>query len=293
MATEVKLGKPSLSKESVLEDLFARLNAETTSTGEDVIKKEPLDDSPTGHSVFEDFTKKSDVANISRFLAFSGWISKEPQPDTQASASEETKDMSKADLEQLYLRKAYEYLQALPTCSNASVQILKTVSKKLRSSYAPSTSLSAMEVEKLQARYAFTIVNYVKKSDKGTNPITADTAKYLLRETDGEMLRFFSKLADLEYLSLADIDSSTELCKTLLDVLPKAETATTPVVLEVKPAATTSTSAIEAVAKLGAASTVELQEQVLKDPVDRLKAWPTQEKRENRKLCHTSLLDSH
>lgn len=295
MATQVKLGKPSASPESALEDLFARLSAETTSTVEDVIKEEPSDEPQAARFVFQDISNKgrgSPVSKPSASLAIpltAAWDSREQQSDVAVVALEEAKDMSQADLEQLYLRKAYEYLQALPVGSNVAVQVLKTVSKKLRGSYTPGTSLSAVEVEKLQARFAFAIVKYVKNSDKNTKSITLETAKYILRETKGDMLRLFSKLVDLEYLSLADVDSSAGLCKTLLDILPRAETPTTPLVVEVKPVGTTGTSALEVAARSSATSFIDIPDQASKDPVDRLKAWPAQEKRENRELCYTIL----
>ncbi|KAH7408639.1 hypothetical protein DE146DRAFT_752764 [Phaeosphaeria sp. MPI-PUGE-AT-0046c] len=288
LVSHSKLGKPSTSKESDLENLFARLNAEIALTEEDAIKEEPSEDPPASQFVFEDMKKIQGVVEVSASmpgtdiadasLAAVGF--EERQRDVAAVASTENNDISQADLEQLYLRKAYEYLQSLPAGNNVSVRALKIVSKKLRSSYTPETNFSAEEVEKLQARYAFAIVNYVKNNrKKSVKPITSGVAKDILHETNGDMLQIFSKLVDAEYLSLTDIDSSTGLCQSLLDILPRAEA--TPAPLEIKLDASTIPADPVADAKPDVATTVTSPEQVPKDLMDTMKAWPTQEKREN------------
>lgn len=287
-AAQTILGKPPTSKEADLEDLFARLNAETSSTIEVAVKQEPLGDSPESPSMSEDIKKVQDDSDVPAsksntevaHTSLAAVSSEEQQPEATVTAFQETEDISRADLEHMYLRKAYEYLQALPAVGKLSVQVLKTTSKKLRISYAPDRGLPADEVEKLQKRYAFAIVNYLNNSQqKSAKSITFDIAKSVLQETNGDMLQLFSKLVDAQYLSLTDIESSAGLCKTILDILPKAEAAAEPFGAEGKLDVTTIVSAPVADAKLGTS-----QEQVSKDPIDRVKAWPTQEKRENRKF---------
>jgi hypothetical protein len=171
------------------------------------------------------------------------------------------------DVEQLYLKKATAYLQALSTADSVAVQTIKVVSTKLQSSYALDTKLNADEIEKLKARYAFAVLKHVNQvSKKNTKPVTADFVKKVLQDSGGNMLVFFAKLVEEGCLSLENIDGITALCRSILDILPKAEPTAPTATIDPKP---TSTSMNET--KLGA-----------NDPLDNVKAWPTQEKRETR-----------
>jgi hypothetical protein len=178
-----------------------------------------------------------------------------------------TDDAPQKEVEQLYLRKAAEYVSALPGGSNVSVQTIKTVSSKLRSTYAPDVKLTTDEIEKLKARYAFAVVNYINNVLKqSAKPITREAVKKALEDCDGNLLALYGALASKGHVALDDIQSVVGFCKTILDVLLKAE----PVVAL---AATQTKSATTADSKTAS-----------QDPMETLKAWPTQEKRENRKV---------
>ncbi|KAF2821307.1 hypothetical protein CC86DRAFT_373672 [Ophiobolus disseminans] len=178
---------------------------------------------------------------------------------------EHTKDISQKDLEQLYLRKAAEYLGALPSVNDVSVQLIKTVTNKLRNTYTPDAKLSTDEAEILKNRYVFAIVNYINQVLKKTaTPIKAEDVKKALQDCDGNILALYGALVGKSHLAIDDIEGITDLFKMIQDVLPNAEPITAPTISQVKPTATA--------AEFNPAS---------KDPMDKLKAWPTQEKRED------------
>jgi hypothetical protein len=178
-----------------------------------------------------------------------------------------TDDVSQKGVEQLYLRKAADYLSALPGANNVSVQTIKTGFSKLRSTYAPEVKLTTDEIEKLKARYAFAVVNYVNNVLKqSAKPITGEAVKKALEDCDGNLLALYGALASKGHVALDEIQSVVGFCKTILDVLPKAEPVAALAVTQTKPATTADAKTAP------------------KDPMETLKAWPTQEKRENRKL---------
>lgn len=164
--------------------------------------------------------------------------------------------MSKADLESQYLRKAAELINALPDNKASKTSTIKSVSQKLRSSYLPEVKANAENNEILKARYVFAIINYINKVlKKGAKPLTADFLKETLKDNDGSILHLFSALVAEKYVALDDLTEITGLCRTILDVLPKPESA-----------------AINPTPEIAQAS---------KDPVDGMTAWPAREKREN------------
>jgi hypothetical protein len=174
---------------------------------------------------------------------------------------------SQPDIEQLYLKKATAYLQALSNVENVAVQTIKTVSTKLQSSYALDTKLNVDEIDKLKARYTFAVLKHVNQvSKKNAKPVTADFVKKILQDSDGNMLVLYAKLVEEECLSLEDIDGITALCRSILNILPKAESTALTATTASKP---TSTS-------------IDETKSEAKDPMDNRKAWPTQEKRETR-----------
>jgi hypothetical protein len=181
---------------------------------------------------------------------------------------EEKAKMNQAEIERLYLSQAAAYLEALPNVENVAVQTLKAVSFKLRNSYSRDTKLGVDEIEKLKARYAFAILQYVNKAGKNDDKtVTADSIKKVLQDNDGNMLVLYAKLVEEKCLSHGDIDDIIGLCRLILDILPKADPCAPATSIEPKPAAT---------------ATIETK-QMSKDPMDNAKAWPSREKRENRK----------
>jgi hypothetical protein len=208
------------------------------------------------------------------------------QPDKVAKKdrimnAQQAEEISPADIEQQYLEKATVYLQALPADGNAPVQIIKAVSAKLRTAYAPNTSLSVDEAEKLKARYAFAILNYIKNTSGKSS--TSESTKQTLQKSDGNMLHVYAKLVDEKYASLTDLSSIVKLSQIILDVLPKVELTDAPAKSKAEP--TVASSEAKAKPVTITAATKSESKPLSEDPIDSMKAWPTQEKRESRKLC--------
>jgi hypothetical protein len=281
---------------SDLDDLFKRL----TTVGVSVSSTAPKAASPAGPSKsefsFEDRLDSNETAAIPKSPATTL-----PAPDVKeeevhapkdvvkeqavTSVEQQKEDSSQKDLEQMYLRKAAEYVSALPGVSNVSVQIIKTVSAKLRSTYTPDTKSAADEAEKLKLRYAFAIVNYINNVHKqSATPITPDTVKKALQDCDGNMLALYGALVAKGHLALDDIKGVVGLFQMIQDVLPRPELSATapeftaPSSFAMDCSAEKTPPASEAGA--GAETTA-------KDNAG-LKAWPTQEKRDNRKYEHRS-----
>jgi len=184
----------------------------------------------------------------------------------EAKKAEKAQDISQKDLEQLYMQKAAEYVSALPAGKSVSVQTIKTVSGKLRNTYAPDAKLSAEEADKLKARFVFAIVNYINQVLKETTkPVKADDIKKALQQCGGNLLALCGALVDKGHLPLNDLESITGLFKMILDILPKPEPTAVPTAAQAKP------------------STAVESKSTSKDPIDSMKAWPAQEKREARK----------
>jgi hypothetical protein len=179
-----------VKEESALDDLFARLNTRNSSTPPHsvIIKAEspahpednqfsPLnrlgtEDAPTQLSCSYTARLPNTHVKVSEEKYEVTAVAAEKKPDAikvvktdQAMSIKPWKDLSQAELEQLYLRKAVEYLNALPNGNNIDVHTIKIVSQKLRSSYTPNTKLSPDEINKLKTRYAFAIVNYINQEE--------------------------------------------------------------------------------------------------------------------------------
>jgi hypothetical protein len=203
--------------------------------------------------------------------------SKNDQP-TVTPEKEEVKnmvvnqDMSHADMEQLYLRKSADHLEALPSGNNMAVQTIKAISTKLRNSYTVNSGVSGDEMEKLKARYAFAIQSYIKQVLKDTKPITSDYIKKVLQDTNGDLLRVCVILAEEKLISLENMDNVTGLCKMIHNSLPKPETT----VVKLNTEFPTPSLAVHKPHELVPGS---------KDPLESLKPWPTQENRAARKCC--------
>jgi hypothetical protein len=282
----------------VLDDLFARLSAHGALKPSSSVKSASPPCALRGFFSFGDESRaqnagtdilnsqsvniagatKGSIASKSKTTAVSqGDNATQPLKIATKDETENTehhKAMSRAYIEQLYLRQAADYLEALPSSNSVPVEIIKSVSKKLRSSYAPNAKLKNEEAEKLKARYASAILNYVNQIyNKAAKPITSDFAKKALQDASGDVLCVCAKLVEQKYISLEDIDNAAGLCKMISHALPEAEVAYAP--------ATPKVVAITPVASIHKPTTPV---PASKDPVEGLKAWPTQEKRETRRL---------
>lgn len=202
----------------------------------------------------------------------------QPTPETQkALSSMSLHDMSQDELEQEYLRKATEYISVLPPGINNSAHAIKTVGVKLQNAYTPDTrTLSHNEVEKLQACYVFAVVTYANKKVKLIpGPLTGDFVKKVLRDSNGNFLRLCAALVDNGYIALDSLEEITGLCKTILDVLPKANEKLATQAKELSADASSTSLA-------ASTSPADDESKITSgDLLDGTKAWPTQEKREH------------
>jgi hypothetical protein len=300
-AVKSAVSKQSNVQESALDALYARLSVTDTAPStiatagspagpdrgafsfgdpvESVAPSEPVD---TAKKIMESHIAKNSSTQIMIeetappvTLATQGLKSDVSKKDTQADSG----SMSQKDFEAFYFRKAMEYINAMPSSKNVTLQTMQAVSTKLHSSYGPDVSLGTDEVEKLKARFAFAIVNYIKNVLKqGSDLLTIDLIKKALQDAEGNILVLCAKLADMSYLTLEKLDDVGGLCKTMLDVLPKAEPGVAAISKDTKPVAVISkdTKPLAATAKATGV--------VSRDPMDGVTAWPSQEKREAREL---------
>lgn len=168
--------------------------------------------------------------------------------------------MTQDDIENQYLRKASDYIEALPA-GEPVVHNIQTVLKKLRGIHAPDNPVNDIVsdtdgAEKLKAQYVSAVVDHVNKTcNKREASLTTEYVQRVLEKTGGNFLLLCSTLVDQKFLSLSKIDEIAGLCNAVVSVLPT-------------PTATTTST-----------------EQVSKpsNPANSVKAWPAQEKRENRK----------
>jgi hypothetical protein len=282
VSIKVESPVPDNKAESALDDLFARLSSSDLSKSSSAKKHSPERPKSMTFSFEERLsspstptkTLNSSTANPSATPCKpTESLSDTPIISQIAPNVQQAHVKSLTAIEQLYLEKAAGYLDALPSDSVVAVQIFKAVSTKLRDAFAPAISLSADEAEKIKARYAFAILNYINKAK--TKTITPEFTKKIVRDSDGKLLRVYAKLVDKEYLSLADISGVTGLNKVILDILPKAELNKAPGT----PKAESTATPIKTEAKSVGTSHVPKTE----DPMNGLKAWPVQEKRDTRK----------
>jgi hypothetical protein len=186
--------------------------------------------------------------------------------------AEERMGISQEDPEDNYMRKAREYVDALPDSKGNTALLIKTVSKKLRSTFVPDIKLDYENNEIIKTRFAFVIANYLKQILKeGLEPRTTDSVKQTLKDVDGDFLRLCARLVDEKHISLKTLDGITGLVNNVLNILPKAEPFIAAIAKETKPVAKETKSVVKDT------------KPVSNDPVDDMTAWPTQAKRENRK----------
>ncbi|KAH7067795.1 hypothetical protein FB567DRAFT_457859 [Paraphoma chrysanthemicola] len=283
---KIELPATMAGSESVLDEMFARLNARSPSVSSGAAKALSPGGPEKAHYSFDERSKTStalsdvlksfstrspESPDKAKPLAAAAVPSKPENQDhipsiaaTKGTAEVESMSEPERELEHMYLGKAAEYVVALPVSESASVKSIKTTSVKLRSSHAPDAKASIGDVEKLSARFAFAVTNYVNKTEKSTNPITIDRAKEALQHAEGNVLRLYIKLVEDSYLSMNNLDSIVGLCNSIMDILPKPEPKSTPAPSAVHPSTRKAEEPMRA-------ST---------NPVESFTSWPAQEKRE-------------
>ncbi|XP_014552893.1 hypothetical protein COCVIDRAFT_41025 [Bipolaris victoriae FI3] len=185
-----------------------------------------------------------------------------PEP---VKAAVQPADITEAELENEYMRRASAYVDALPDTKEGTPQLIKVVSNKMRVTYKPLASMDVKEKDTIKARFAFAIANYLNKTlQKGPMECAASSIKQKLEDVDGDFLKLCAMLVEEKHMSLETLDDVTGLVKALLDILPKAELTTIPGMLGSKV--------------------------VLEDPIDNMKTWPTAEKRSSSAAARTCIL---
>jgi hypothetical protein len=216
-------------------------------------------------------------------------------------------DMSKEDLEREYLTKASEYLVSLPTSdSTPSAHLIKEVIIKLRHSFCTFTLHPAVSLEALQSNYIGAIVTYINcLPGHGTKTIDAKLVEQTLKENNGNFLRLCATLIDMQLIALENLDEVVGICRAVSAVVPVS--ATQKVASQsLESGMPQSRSAKEDAPKedvktllpgpagmnvpeassIGNQSSLKpksLPKPISIDPTDKITAWPSQEKRENRK----------
>jgi protein-S-isoprenylcysteine O-methyltransferase len=168
-------------------------------------------------------------------------------------------DLSLDDLETQYLQKALAYLQKLPGHQDTPAALAQSAAKKLQG-LSTSTVVAAppMDAESLKQKYAEAVVGYLAGLDAHGKKIPGNQAIIsILEECDANLFYLCSRLVDTGVLSIEDnLDEVNGLCRSLL------EAGT----IEGSPQETSSDS---------------VKKPVSYDPMDKVEAWPSQEKREN------------
>ncbi|CAN9255118.1 unnamed protein product [Alternaria sp. RS040] len=187
---------------------------------------------------------------------------------------------SQEELENAYMRKASDYIQAIPDVNGNTASLIKAMSRKLRGSYMPEVKTDVEKNEIIKARLAFAIANYINKvlKKRPEQPRTPESIKQTLKDANGDFLRLCAKLVEEGHLSLETLAEVSGVVAAMHNILPKPEPPVTMSVIALTKAAPP------------VASNTENTKPVSKDPADDMKGWPIQEKRENPAAHRTCIL---
>ena len=178
---------------------------------------------------------------------------------------------SQEELEAEYMRKASKYVDILPVEQSSAVYLIHVVSKKLRSIYAEDGN-GQKSNDSIKARFAFALANYINKViKKGQETFSVDAVKSLLKDADGDLMELCAKLVAGKYISLQTLDDVNGMAKAFVNILPEVGAS-------VLPHAMTNATTVENTEVIDNV----VVKPVSKDPVENMKGWPSQEKRENR-----------
>jgi protein-S-isoprenylcysteine O-methyltransferase len=267
---DVKL-KSDAFEESAMDALYARLNGKTVLAPRTPVSSTSSRPDQAKFS-FSDRLGEAKADKIKTDNAEAEQAEAE-KADNKKTDGDKLTVMTQEELESAYMRKASEYIQTLPDSNENAASLIKAMSRKLRSSYTPEVKIDVEKNDLIKARLAFAVANYINKilKKRPEQPRTPDSIKQTLKDADGDFLRLCAKLVEEGYVSLETLAEVSGIVATMRDVLPKAESSIT--------------GAIKAPhrATPPVASSAENSKPVSKTPVDNMKGWPTQEKRENRR----------
>lgn len=279
--------------EASLEDMFARLSG-----GNSAVRSRPAKERSVvrpDKSIFSFGDCNDTVTTVPQTNiepAHSDAVSTSPLPELRPAAPfPSLEDGDRDERESVYLHKAAVYLNLLPSSPGSPAQIIKAVTRKLHTAYIPNVdNIGSEEARKLQARIVLAVTKAVNKQSKiGSEPLTIDTINQVLRDYKGDFLQMCAALVRSGHIALSDLRHVMEICRTVLDILPKpddppTENSTRAFTVadkaDVTIPANISKRSNVASASEKRADTVA-NEKALGGPLTGIKAWPTQEKREH------------
>lgn len=156
---------------------------------------------------------------------------------------------SRGDLESQYLSKALEYFISVPTMEGSQVGLIQSIA----SGFQPSISADKLKCEIVKATMSY--LNTLPK-DSSSGPVDYDLVEKALNDSKGNFLHLCALFVNEQLLAIETLDHVVGLCKAVIRVLPGDEKAK-----------------------------AEPEKPVTNDPMDKMPAWPSQEKRENGKYA--------
>ncbi|CAN9189387.1 unnamed protein product [Alternaria alternata] len=252
-------------EESAMDALYARLNSKTVLTPRNPIGSTSVRPEQAKFS-FGDRLAESKADNTKIVKA------EAEKAEHKGIDGIKVAVVSQEELENAYMRKASDYIQAIPDVNGNTASLIKAMSRKLRGSYMPEVKTDVEKNEIIKARLAFAIANYINKvlKKRPEKPRTPESIKQTLKDANGDFLRLCAKLVEEGHLSLETLAEVSGIVAAMHNILPKPEPPATAIVN----APTKAASPV--------ASSTENTKPVSKDPTNGMEGWPTQEKRENR-----------
>ena len=184
-------------EESAMDALYARLNSKTVLT-----PRNPIGST----SVRPEQAKFSFGDRLAESKADNTKIDKAEAEKAEHKGIDGIKvaDVSQEELENAYMRKASDYIQAIPDVNGNTASLIKAMSRKLRGSYMPEVKTDVEKNEIIKARLAFAVANYINKvlKKRPEQPRTPESIKQTLKDANGDFLRLCAKLVEEGHLSL-------------------------------------------------------------------------------------------
>lgn len=175
----------------------------------------------------------------------------------------EKEDTSDDSPERKYLKQALAYLIALPTDGKVvTTDLVKKVATKLHKSQASEVQLPSNEVEDQKLQYLRAVTDYVNGLGKRPTPITPNFVEKILTQCEGNFLHLCALLVVQKLLAIDNLKDVVGLCEVIIKAIP-----------EMKAEITNTDS-----------------DRGWKDPMDRMTAWPFQQKRETSLLAPTNTI---
>ncbi|CAI6334361.1 unnamed protein product [Periconia digitata] len=154
-------------------------------------------------------------------------------PSVQAEQSKSGEGLAINEKEHLYLSKAAEYLDALPTGSQTpSADLVKKVSGKLAVSYTPGVHLGQEDLDALKGRLVFAIHTFLNSLPQNfAQNVTVDKVKQTVDNTNGNLLHLCSQFIQAGTITIENLNGVVGLCKAIQACLvaqPNSESKTEP-----------------------------------------------------------------